>query len=349
MKSPHHLFLIGLIGLSAGLNSHPGSAAPAPASETKSEQCASDDKAIQYISITAKLKNEDRYDKKVVGCIPFTLDKHQLDETARTALTQTVKDLLARDNVIRVFIDSPGGDGSTAGDDELYRKRAFAIKRLLVAEGVFEHLKKNRNEHFISRFPEPPAPKTAARPAQKTLKKSKKKPPDTYRLYTYHHNVPTVRSGSAGPPQYPADATTALQFIPLENVYFATNADELNERARSTLESITRYILRQPYAEKIIVEAHTDSRAGRRYNYSLADRRAESVVNYLIDAGLPPALIEVISLGESAPSDENWTREGRARNRRVALYLITRHAPAAAHTSGSPPPSSPEAGDNDSS
>ncbi len=48
----------------------------------------------------------------------------------------------------------------------------------------------------------------------------------------------------------------------------------------------------------IIIEGHCDARGTNDYNLALGDRRAASVKSYLVDLGVPPSSLTIISYGE---------------------------------------------------
>jgi peptidoglycan-associated lipoprotein len=47
--------------------------------------------------------------------------------------------------------------------------------------------------------------------------------------------------------------------------------------------------------------SHTDSRDTEEYNYDLSQKRAQSVVQYLIEKGVEPARLSAKGYGESSP------------------------------------------------
>ncbi|MGH9643710.1 MAG: OmpA family protein, partial [Terriglobales bacterium] len=87
--------------------------------------------------------------------------------------------------------------------------------------------------------------------------------------------------------------------------------DELAQNASST----KGYI--------ITVEGATDSVGSEDYNYSLSQRRADAVIQYLAEKNIPAYKIYQIGLGKDKPVESNKTREGRAKNRRVDIRLMT--------------------------
>ncbi len=94
----------------------------------------------------------------------------------------------------------------------------------------------------------------------------------------------------------------------------------------------------------IAVEGGTDSTGDADYNYGLSQRRADSVVQYLASQhSIPAHKIYLIGLGKDKPVESNKTRDGRAKNRRVDVRLMTNSvdgaAPAQQPTAAPAPPS----------
>ena len=92
----------------------------------------------------------------------------------------------------------------------------------------------------------------------------------------------------------------------------------------------------------IALEGGTDSVGNAEYNYNLSERRANSVIQYLAaQHNIPAHKIYVVGLGKDKPLDDNKTREGRAKNRRVDVRLMTNSttstAPAGQPTAAASP------------
>ncbi|MGH8331103.1 MAG: OmpA family protein, partial [Pseudomonas sp.] len=67
---------------------------------------------------------------------------------------------------------------------------------------------------------------------------------------------------------------------------------------------------------------HTDSVGSDTYNQKLSDRRAHSVVEYLISQGVPrSSFVSVTGAGESQPVADNKTADGRSMNRRTEIKI----------------------------
>ena len=124
------------------------------------------------------------------------------------------------------------------------------------------------------------------------------------------------------------------------SVHFGFDKDFLTKQAKEDLDKLGETV---PNTKGYIitVEGGTDSVGPADYNYSLSERRANSVIQYLSDKyNVPPHKIYVIGLGKDKPVDNNKTREGRAANRRVDIRLMTNTAEGAQpSTSTATPPS----------
>jgi outer membrane protein OmpA-like peptidoglycan-associated protein len=69
------------------------------------------------------------------------------------------------------------------------------------------------------------------------------------------------------------------------------------------------------------VVGHTDATGSDAINDPLSRQRAASVKQYLEDRGIAGSRIEALGRGEHEPIADNGTVEGRAKNRRVEIFL----------------------------
>lgn len=72
----------------------------------------------------------------------------------------------------------------------------------------------------------------------------------------------------------------------------------------------------------VIVEAHADHDGDESYNFSLSQRRADSVNNYLLQNGLDSRHIASFAFGETRPVSSNATRHEKSFNRRVEVRFL---------------------------
>jgi OmpA-OmpF porin, OOP family len=69
---------------------------------------------------------------------------------------------------------------------------------------------------------------------------------------------------------------------------------------------------------KVQVEGHCDNTGTDAYNQMLSEKRAQAVVDYLVNSvGIDASRLKAVGYGESKPAYSNATKEGRAKNRRV--------------------------------
>ncbi len=100
----------------------------------------------------------------------------------------------------------------------------------------------------------------------------------------------------------------------------ATLPDEAKER----LDQIVSQLKQNPNGAYIEVAGYTDNRGSKDYNQKLGLERAEAVRRYIYEKyQVPLHKINVISYGAEDPVAPNNTREGRAKNRRVVVRVLT--------------------------
>jgi len=104
------------------------------------------------------------------------------------------------------------------------------------------------------------------------------------------------------------------------SVLFASNKDALLPAAKERLGQVADALKTQD-DHKIVVEGHTDSQGSADLNQGLSDRRAQSVVTFLVSRGVPADKIKAEGLGPTRPVADNATAEGRANNRRVEIIV----------------------------
>ena len=107
------------------------------------------------------------------------------------------------------------------------------------------------------------------------------------------------------------------------SVHFGFNKDNLSKQAREAIDQLAASVAgTKGYI--ITVEGGTDSVGSEDYNYDLSERRANAVIQYLAsEKNIPAHKIYLIGLGKDKPIDSNKTSEGRAKNRRVDIRLMT--------------------------
>ena len=107
----------------------------------------------------------------------------------------------------------------------------------------------------------------------------------------------------------------------LNGVNFEYNSAELKGGSTAVLDEIVRALKANPDV-LVEVQGHTDSQGTAAYNMSLSERRAASVMQYLLDGGINATRIKAVGKGEAEPVADNATDAGRLQNRRVELHRL---------------------------
>lgn len=103
---------------------------------------------------------------------------------------------------------------------------------------------------------------------------------------------------------------------------FPPGRSEIRKAYLGTFERIASALKGCPYL--ILIEGHNDSSGDQEENLKFSFLRAVRVMELLIRSGLDPAGLIATGYGESRPIDSNATPEGRRRNRRIELIVLTR-------------------------
>lgn len=107
--------------------------------------------------------------------------------------------------------------------------------------------------------------------------------------------------------------------VSLKGVHFKFDSASLTSEAKSILDGALSAI-QSNKSQNLQVEGHTDSTGSESYNQNLSQRRAQSVVDYLVSKGVSSSRLSAIGIGESSPISPNDTPANRAQNRRVEIY-----------------------------
>ena len=109
--------------------------------------------------------------------------------------------------------------------------------------------------------------------------------------------------------------------IVLNNMYFEFKSYKLLPESKYELNRIIE-IMRENPTLTIAVGGHTDIIGSDAANLKLSKQRAESVVDYLAQRGIPRSRLVAKGYGRSRPVASNKTEEGRKKNRRVEIEVL---------------------------
>ena len=109
------------------------------------------------------------------------------------------------------------------------------------------------------------------------------------------------------------------------SVLFAPGQATLAEDSSHTLRAIAQVV--KDHEHEIQVEGHTDNvpirTANFPSNWELSTARSSSVVRLFIDSGVDARRLTALGYGENRPVESNDAPEGRARNRRVTVTVLS--------------------------
>jgi chemotaxis protein MotB len=107
---------------------------------------------------------------------------------------------------------------------------------------------------------------------------------------------------------------------------FGSGSAELRPEARAALDLVSNTLRTLPDRNPIRVEGHTDSappNTGRfPTNWELSAARAGAAARYLAEAGVESDRIVATGYADTKPIGSNETPEGKARNRRVEIWIL---------------------------
>jgi outer membrane protein OmpA-like peptidoglycan-associated protein len=106
------------------------------------------------------------------------------------------------------------------------------------------------------------------------------------------------------------------------NILFETGAANIQKQSLKLLDEVAIVLARNPELGPVLIEGHTDNVGSDTLNLNLSQKRAQSVVDYLISKGIESKRLRAKGFGESQPIATNTTALGRAKNRRVDFRLI---------------------------
>ncbi len=112
-----------------------------------------------------------------------------------------------------------------------------------------------------------------------------------------------------------------------DDVTFETGSAQITAESTGVLDDVATLIERNEAIVVLRIDGHTDDVGPAQMNLDLSQQRADSVRQYLIDAGIEPERLESVGFGEEEPVADNDTSMGRAQNRRVEFHIVEMEIP----------------------
>ncbi len=106
----------------------------------------------------------------------------------------------------------------------------------------------------------------------------------------------------------------------MQGIQFETGKATIKKSSYKILNQIADIFIANPLYH-VEIQGHTDNVGKPSMNLRLSEQRARSVLNYLIDRGVPLAQLTYKGYGDTKPIADNKTSKGRALNRRVEFVI----------------------------
>lgn len=112
----------------------------------------------------------------------------------------------------------------------------------------------------------------------------------------------------------------------IENIYYEFNKSTLLPASTKSLDKLVNLLL-ENHKLKIKINSHTDDRGSNEYNMGLSERRGQSVVRYLLDAGISSIRLRSEGKGETQLAVQNAKTEyEHQKNRRTTFEILDEKA-----------------------
>lgn len=105
-----------------------------------------------------------------------------------------------------------------------------------------------------------------------------------------------------------------------DGILFTSGKSDLNPSSKKALSDFAKSLAATTETD-VTIYGHTDNTGSRDVNVKLSAQRAQSVGNFLTQEGLSASRFTTKGLAFDSPVADNATVEGRAKNRRVEIYI----------------------------
>ena len=165
---------------------------------------------------------------------------------------------------------------------------------------------------------QPPTQPPTPAPATTTPSTTTTRPPDPPPVPTNPTDV-----GVTGKPLDNVPIEEINKNSPFKPVFFALDADTVDEDGRKVLEGNAQVLKEYP-TWVITIEGHADERGTSEYNLALGERRALAAKNYLLTLGISADRLRTVSYGKEFPFNPGHDETAWKDNRRAHFMLTSK-------------------------
>ncbi len=111
------------------------------------------------------------------------------------------------------------------------------------------------------------------------------------------------------------------EYCAVLDIQFEIDRDDIQREVKEKLAVLATFMKKYPDTSAVI-EGHTDDVGTNEHNMKLSQRRADSVVDYLVhNLGIAPSRLTAVGYGETRPLVDNASEEGKRQNRRIDAVI----------------------------
>lgn len=112
-------------------------------------------------------------------------------------------------------------------------------------------------------------------------------------------------------------AAERIKYCTTLDIQFDIDRYDIKHEYEASVDRLGAYLRKYPDTTAVI-EGHTDEVGTDEYNMQLSQRRANSVVDYLVNhSGIDRSRLKAVGYGKTRPIADNRTEEGKRQNRRI--------------------------------
>ncbi|PRP92424.1 Photosystem I P700 chlorophyll a apoprotein A2 [Enhygromyxa salina] len=124
------------------------------------------------------------------------------------------------------------------------------------------------------------------------------------------------------PPKPKRVEVTAAAIVINDKILFEVDKAVIRAESFDLMNEITQVVKENPRIKKISIEGHTDDDGSKNYNKKLSQKRADSVMSYLVEHGIEAERLTAVGHGEDIPIVANDSPENKEKNRRVEFIIV---------------------------
>ena len=144
-----------------------------------------------------------------------------------------------------------------------------------------------------------------------------------YLFFSENFTLSRIQPDSTYHIDIPLQPIEANAVVILKNIFFDVNKYDLKKESQVELGTIIQ-LMKENSTVNIEISGHTDNVGKAGDNLILSRNRARAVVTYLILKGVDQKRLSYKGLGDTQPVADNKNEEGRSRNRRTELKVVSR-------------------------